>query len=162
MPIADFLPRKETILFPGGSFEVRAVTIQDIAALVDIHQDAIDEIYIRIQSRADEEFTPEIAQWLMMNTIQQSPILAAHLIALAADEPREMMNVMKMPLTIQVEALQRIGELTFTDIASAKKFGGDVMNLMRVLLPSPMNQSTLADMSISEAGANGLTEGFES
>lgn len=141
MPLADYKPRKRTIKFDGGYFDVRAFSLMDVATIIDSHQEAIEKIYIRLQVNASEGFdlSEAMAMELLMDMVRESPTLAGNIIALAADEPNaEMMRVAAtLPITVQIEALIAVGELTFTDIASVKKFGADVMSLIGGILPTP-------------------------
>lgn len=141
MPLAEYKPPRRRIEFPGGSFEVRAFSLQDVAVIVDTHQWAIEKIYIRLKINADEgrEITEALAIEIMMDLVRESPTLAGNVIALAADEPEpESMRIAAtLPLMTQIEALTAVGELTFTDIASVKKFGADVMKLIGGILPMP-------------------------
>jgi hypothetical protein len=74
---------------------------------------------------------------LTMDLIRESPTLAGNIIALAADEsdPASMRAAATLPVTVQLEALLAIGELTFKDLAAVKKLVAGVKMLIRGLLP---------------------------
>lgn len=141
MPLAEYKPRKRTIEFDGGSMEVRAISLLDVATIIDSHQWAIEQVYRKLRANADRQLDLDeaMAMELLMELIRESPTLAGNIIALAADEPGAdtMRIAAQLPLTVQIEALCAIGALTFTDTAAVKKFGADVMKLIGGILPPP-------------------------
>lgn len=141
MSLADYKPRKREIRFDGGSFEIRAFSLTDVAIVIDSHQWAIEQIYVKLRARADQKLDLDeaTATELLMELVRESPTLAGNIIALAADEPGpEIMRIAAtLPMTVQIEALTAIGQLTFTDMAAVKKFGADVMTLIGGILPTP-------------------------
>lgn len=135
MPIADFQQKRTTVEFDGGEMSVRALSITDIATIVEIHEDAVDAIQAKIARHEGAEFSAELAAGIVLEIIRESPGMVARLIAMAADEHDQVGTVLKMPFTVQMEALKAIGILTFNDLAGAKKFYADVMDLIRGLRP---------------------------
>lgn len=133
MALSDHITQKRKILFPGGEFEVRAITLPDVAVIVESHREAIDRIVgqMRVRDLNDSEAITET----LMEVVAESPILAANIIAICSDEPDQMGAAMNLPLPVTVEALQAIGDLTFTDLAAVKKFGANVTRLIRGMLP---------------------------
>lgn len=148
MPLADYKPPTKKLSFPGGDFNVRAISLTDISVIIEAHEYQIDRIYQKVQTKTGQQITAELVGDVFMDTIREAPVLVSHIIAIAADERDAngdlLLNVAgSLPMTVQVEALQAIGELTFTDLASVKKFGADVMKLIRGILP-PEQQRALA------------------
>lgn len=140
MPISDYKPQIASIEFPGGSFEVRGISLDDMAAVIDVHSTAVDlirEKMLQHQIVSPDQITPELAADVVVSVIRECPSLAAQVISLAADEREAYGIVMKMPITLQMQALRAIGELTFRDLATAKKFVADVRSLIGAILPSP-------------------------
>lgn len=148
MPLADYKPPTKKLSFPGGDFEVRAISLMDVAVIIEAHEYQIEQIYQKVQKKTGQQITAELVGDVFMDAIRDAPILIGHLIAIAADEHDANGDLLltvagSLPMTVQLEALQAIGELTFTDLASVKKFGADVMKLIRGILP-PEQQRALA------------------
>ncbi len=153
MPFSDFKPTKRTVTFPGGSAELRALSLPDLALLISSHEDSINDIVQNIRARKDViesgDFGDEAAIGLMtdlfIEVIRESPILAANIIAICADEPEGVKSVLNLPVNIQVEALVAVGEMTFTDLASVKKFIANVKMLIAGLLPKSATVALAAE-----------------
>jgi hypothetical protein len=146
MPLSEYKVPKEVVVFPGGTFEIRAISLPDVAALIDVHEYAITMIVDKVQNRKEllqkgidegnDEAVQTVVVDLMTELVREAPILVANLIALCADEPNQMENASKLPITAQIEALSKIAKLTFTDLASVKKLAADVMSIVRGILPT--------------------------
>lgn len=143
MPLSEYKPVVETVDFPGGSFTVRAISLPDVALLIDIHEHVISSLVEKVQNRKEiwenadnEEAIRDIVVDLATELIRESPILVANLIAICADEQGAMNAASRLPITIQVDALNKIAKLTFTDMASVKKLAADVMSMVRGILPT--------------------------
>jgi hypothetical protein len=139
MPLADFQPAKRKIAFPGGDFDVRALSLMDISLLVEAHRQAVDQIALSIRvaremSLSDEDTLKDV----VLECIRESPLLVSNIISLCSDEPDQQMTVMKLPATVQTEALLAIVEITFKDTAAIKKLAADVMKLIQGILPPKM------------------------
>lgn len=142
MPLREYTPKTETINFPGGSFNVRAISLSDLSVLVDVHEFAISLIAEKIQNRRemlgseDEAMVREAVVDLATELIRETPILVGNLIAICADERDAMEQASKLSITVQIEAVTKIAGLTFTDLASIKKLAADVMQLVRGMIPT--------------------------
>ena len=146
MPLSEYQVPKEVVPFPGGSFEVRAVSLPDVAILIDVHEYAITLIVDKIQNRKEllqqgiDEGNDDAVQTvvidLMSELVREAPVLIANLIAICADEREHLDAASKLPITSQIDALTKIAKLTFTDLASVKKLAADVMGLVRGILPT--------------------------
>jgi hypothetical protein len=136
MPLSEVRIPRRKIVFDGGDVEVRGITLQDVAIIVDSHQYAIDRIITMLRTRADLDFSnPEIIIDTVMEVIRESPLVASNIIAMCADEYEQQDMASKLPLPVQTEILQAIGDLTFVDAAAVKKFVADVVRLIRGILP---------------------------
>lgn len=140
MPLSSFKPSKRKIEWPGGDVEVRAISLQDVAIIIDAHQATVDRIATMMMSRADLDFNSNvIVADTIMEAVRESPLLVANLIALCADEAEFMEAASKIPLPAQIEILQTISDITFKDDAALKKFAADVTKLIRAMIPSVMD-----------------------
>jgi hypothetical protein len=145
MSLSTYKPKTITVEFPDGDFEVRGLSLPDVAVLVDSHEYVINNIVTKVRTRkeiieaeggANDEALANLMGDLFMEIIRESPMLAANIIAICADEPDQMVNASRLPIVTQVEALTAIGDLTFKDMASVKKFVANVTKLIRGILPS--------------------------
>lgn len=136
MALADYRAAKAEIVCPGGvTFEVRALSLADLGAIVRIHRDATEEIVAQLNRHAEAGATVEVMIQTVMVTISEAPPVMATVIAFACDEPDQIAQARDLPLTVSIEALNRIGELTFTDIAQLKKAIASVKQLMGGVIP---------------------------
>lgn len=142
MPLREYIPKTETVSFPGGSFNVRAISLPDVAIIVDVHEYAISLIADKIRNRkemfesGDEAMVHEAVVELASELVREAPVLVANLIAICADERDSMEQASKLPITVQIEAMMKIVGLTFTDLAAIKKLAADVMKLVRGMIPT--------------------------
>jgi hypothetical protein len=136
--LKDCVLKTRKITFDGGEFDVRGVALPDIASLVVEHREAVDRIavIVRTHNQLDVEDTATVIE-ILIDIIRQSPFLAAHLICSCAEEPDAFSIAYRLPLTVQVEALRAIGDLTFNDAIALKKLIADVRGLLTGLLPTP-------------------------
>jgi hypothetical protein len=124
--------------------ELRALSLPDASILVDSHEHAITAIAMKIQNRRDlferpgqdPEALNEIMADLAMELIRESPLLVGNLIALCSDEPAQLTAAIELPITVQIEAISVIAELTFKDIASVKKLIAGVTRMIRGFFPT--------------------------
>lgn len=136
--LKDYVATRRTITFDGGEFMVRGVSLPDVAGAIINHREAVDRIatVIRVREELDLDDVNAIIE-ILIDVIKESPYLAADLICSCADEPDAYGEAFRLPLTVQVEALRAIGELTFSDAIALKKLIADVGTLMRGMLPAP-------------------------
>lgn len=103
----------------GETFTVRGVSLQDAAILVELYQEPIMKLVGKIQEQGDAVNLEELAR----SAILDAPALAASLIAMAADEMDEegLAQAARLPIPVQLDAIFKIGELTFRTEGSLKK-----------------------------------------
>jgi hypothetical protein len=144
MPLSAFKDGKEEVRFGPGedeTFDVRAISLPDVAMLISVHDDAISMIAMMVRENKEafrlEDSTQisDMTATLIGNLIRESPLLVANLIAVCADEPTMMSTVSRLPITVQLDAISKIAKLTFTDLASVKKLIADVMSIVKGILP---------------------------
>lgn len=142
MPLADYTPKKEAVAIPGNEgFEVRGISLPDVQLLIDAHEYLISSIVEKVRNRQeligsdDPVMVNEAMTDLMSELIRESPLLVGNIISICSDEPNTFDQAMKLPITVQLDAMTKIAKLTFTDLASVKKLAADVMNLIRGIVP---------------------------
>lgn len=109
----NFTPQQVTIEFGDGhSLSVRGLNVPDLTQLIEVHQDAARELYDRVTGRDGEVITTFDAGSLAAALAATVPAMVAHTIALAADVPDRIEDVAKLPIDVQVAALEKIAGLT--------------------------------------------------
>lgn len=112
----------ETILFNGGEITVRGLTVPDISQLVQVHQDTAKSIYDRFSGKNADALSEQTVESLALEILGQFPAAVAHLIALCGDEPELIAEYAKLPVDVQVAALEKIAVLTFAMEGGVKNF----------------------------------------
>lgn len=139
MALADYKAPKAEIACPGGvTFEVRALSLSDLSAIVRIHRDATEAIVEQLGRHAEVGISVEVMVETVITMIAEAPPMMATVIAFASDEPDQIAQARDLPLAVSVDALNRVGELTFTDIASLKKTIASVKQLISGAIPEEM------------------------
>jgi hypothetical protein len=131
--LKDCVITRRKISFEGGEFEIRGVSLPDISAAIMEHREAVDRVADILRQTNADDFNTTIE--ILIDVIRESPYLAAFLICSCADEPDAYSAAFHLPLTVQVEALRVIGELTFSDAEALKKLIADVRGLLAGMRP---------------------------
>ena len=127
MALKDFvLPTEEVQLPDGSTFAVRGLSLEDITTLISKHGPVLEQFFRRYADNQDAN-PMEVG----MGLIEQAPALVAQIIAIAADEPDAADRVRKFPLTVQQDALEKLGKLTFDASGGPKKFVEAVIRLVQ-------------------------------
>lgn len=105
----------ETVSTPGGPLTVRGVALADVTALVSHHGPALAGLFKDVIKGKDITLSVEGVTALGMDALKTAPELVAELIALAADEGdlESIRIAAKLPIPVQVEAVEKIARLTF-------------------------------------------------
>lgn len=135
MPLAGFKPATTNIpAGPGNSFDVRGLSLLDVATLINTHMpdmDAVFDLVSGVEVKNVEELQP-----LIMAVVSQAPGLAANVIALAAGEG-DASDAELLPAPVQVKALIEIGNLTFAEVGGVGKAWEMVADLLKTLKTKP-------------------------
>lgn len=118
------IPREEIKLDDGQSFDVRAISTNDLMTLVGEHGMGLTEMFTRLQEkRGTGEFHADMIRDTILRVAREFPDVASGLIALASDAyDREGMALAReLPFTVQVDALEKIFGLTFRSEGAVKK-----------------------------------------
>ena len=122
MAIKDYkLPKKSIRINDDASFEVRGLSLPDITSIIDSHGPIISKFFDKYSGNLDSEQSDEELQVMGKILSEAAPELMCSIIAIAADEPDAHEQIMKLPFTIQIEALEAVGKLTFESSGGAKK-----------------------------------------
>jgi len=131
--LKDCVITRRKITFEGGEFELRGVSLPDISAAIMEHREAVDRVAEILRRTHADDLTTTID--VLIDVIRESPYLSAFLICSCADEPDAYSAAFHLPLTVQIEALRAIGELTFSDAEALKKLIADVRGLLAGMRP---------------------------
>jgi hypothetical protein len=127
MAISDFQLPTEEVLFPnGGSFAVRGLSLQDITLLLGQHGSSMESFFDQYNGNKDQS-----AMDIGMNLVGKAPSLVAQIIASAADEPDMATKIIRFPIVVQQDALEKIARLTFDASGGPGKFVEAVMGLVQ-------------------------------
>lgn len=130
------IPRKEVPLADGQSFTVSGVSANQVFTLYQRHREDLTSVFDRFAGRSPSE--PNEVLNSLEGIISQFPVLVGEVIALSSgyhpddatftDEATKTKwqaafeaSVM-LPLPVQVDALYKIADLTFSPDMPAKKF----------------------------------------
>lgn len=122
MSFADYKPATAEVEFSGGKASLRGLSTDDIAIIIKTHLPDAEQLFAMYQADAANVFAGGDAQDLVMKLIMDAPSLVAGVIANAAGEPGAIDIIRAMPFPLQVDALLKIGDLTFVEAGGAKKF----------------------------------------
>lgn len=149
MSIADYQPPKASIALPGGSsFEVRGISLPDVSVLWRFHAETIEALFVKIKAYQGREWSDFLTLNLIAELVDESPILIATIIALAADEFEMLDKVRHFPVPVMVEAIRQIAVLTFDDASGPGKMLAGVLDLIGGFIPTA---ETLTPAKIAEA-----------
>lgn len=146
-----YSPPQETITFAGGEFTVRGLALTDTTQLVSMHKDKISEIFDQFSGRTPDTIQTSEMVDLALALVEHSPALVAHIIALAADALDEFDSIRKLPIDVQVAAIEKICELTFAMGGGAKKFAETVIRLSTMTRTSLKSQTLTNGSGLSVA-----------
>lgn len=136
MGLQDIVLATATVKVSDGvQFAVRGLSPYDVAALYTHYQADMTEMFHRIAGKSGADETVD----LEADVIMQAPELVAAVITLASDtdptDELEFQNAVavarSLPLGAQVDALEKIGGLTFTSNMPPEKFVSLIVEAMQ-------------------------------
>lgn len=117
-----------TIEFPGGNFAVRGLSLDDIAFLVQRHGAKLQEMFTSFTKGSGELSTEAVASFALP-LVQAAPEIAAELIACASGAPEDADIAARLPLPVQLDALEKLVDLTFAAEGGPKKLMETVIRM---------------------------------
>lgn len=108
------------IKFPGGDFAVRGLSLDDIAYLVGRHGAKMNDLFLEFQKGGAELELESLASFAVP-LLKAAPEVAAELIACASGDPKDWHIAATLPVPVQLEALEKLVELTFNVEGGPKK-----------------------------------------
>lgn len=120
--LKDFvIPELEVQATPDQTFAVRGISFRDLMLLVDRHGPVLAALYAKLAADPEAELSPEGIQRIVSATMEEAPQLVADLIACAAGDIDDGEKVLALPLTVQIDAIEKIAILTFISEMEVKK-----------------------------------------
>ncbi len=158
--LRDYVISTRDVVGPGGSFTVRGVNARDIAVVFNMHGPAMAKIFSDVIAQAKSgkrtTFTNADTMDVIRDIVPQVPEVAVALIAMAADDytPEGIEAAGKLPMGVQIEALQKTFEVTFESEAEIKKLGELLLTSIAQMTGSLKKmQLPLSDLGISVSDA---------
>lgn len=129
------IAREPVTLSDGQSFDVRAVSTNDLMVLVAEHGSTLGILFAKLQGGSKEpgSVSTDLVRQMIFDLAREFPSIAAEIIALAADDydSEGIAMARDLPITVQVEAIEKVFHLTFSSEGEVKKF---VESLTRMLV----------------------------
>lgn len=136
MTLAAFQPETLLVKTKKVSFEVRGLSIMDISSLLRVHMNDLEALFTMYeQEAAGMSFGNVALARYATRLISDAPGLVAHIIALACDEPEQVNNASRLPMIAQIEAIKKIGTLTFEEVGGVKKLIEQMAELVSQVRP---------------------------
>lgn len=132
MSLRDLVDRKTEVAHEGHSFSVRGLSLEDMVVLLENHSDALARVFAGDNGTDFGEL------------IKEFPLFIAACIAYAADEPELIEQVRRLPVGVQLRAIEAIWELSSLDVETVGKLAVSMLNSI----------STLNDESLSQLKSN--------
>jgi len=128
MSLKNLVIPTATIQFPGNDdLVVRGLGLDSIVFLITNNKGPLVELFERVQSGDLDATSAEAFAMEMAGTF---PVLTAQIIACGCGEPNEWPNAVNIPISIQLDLLVAIGELTFSAAGGLEKFMETVLKLV--------------------------------
>lgn len=124
-------PPQQTITFAGGEFTIRGLALVDVTQLIATHKDTISGVFDQFAGRRADQIQGSEMLGAALGLVEHSPALAAHVIALSSDSPESFDEIKKLPVDVQVEAIEKIAAMTFAMEGGSKKFWETVIRLSK-------------------------------
>jgi hypothetical protein len=123
MGLRDYeLPSETVKIDEKGSFLVRGISFEDISRLVQAHGPVLAMVYAKFTTLKDGEgLRPETLGKLVTSVMDQFPEAVADMIAIAAEERDQAAKIRRLPVGVQLDAIEKIIRLTFSGEAELKK-----------------------------------------
>lgn len=128
------LPTEEVKVSDGVSFTVRGLSLVDITNLVRERGAEVSALFDHYGGflEADTAKTEQI-EVLTASLLDQAPEVAALVIMAAAEDgaDADIKTVISLPFPVQIDALEKIGKLTFASGGGPKKVVETVIRVLR-------------------------------
>jgi hypothetical protein len=118
------------VKFPGGDFAVRGLSLDDLAFIVQRHGAKLNSLFTDFIKKGGD-LTVEAVADFALPLLQACPEIAAELIACASGDPEDSGVAATLPFPVQLEALEKLAELTFNVSGGPKKLVETVLRMAK-------------------------------
>lgn len=147
----DSLIEYATVELGGGKeFKIRGLNASDIMAVVRTHTPILMKLYadFKAQHQPGQPFTMDVVRGMLEKTLHEADDLVFILVASAADQPDKADVVRRLPMRVQLEAMEKAVMLSIQTEAELKKLQEVVLRIVAGVT-SAMELSATAISSIS-------------
>ena len=133
MGLSELHIPKATIDYAGG-FDVRGLSVADIALLAGNHRADIDRLIDSVAGTVNGDKSDEsvLNESVLERALSECPVLFATAIACANDEPDQWQLALQLPFPVQLDAVMQIARLTFEEAGGIKKCLENLVSAMQV------------------------------
>lgn len=130
MGLKDLKIPEAIIETPGGEFAVRGLSLDDLAWLVRRHGDTMSKVFNDFVA-SDAELTSDSVAGFLLPLVESMPGLVSEVIACGAGDAEEATLVRRLPFLVQIDALEKVIDLSFDAAGGPKKLAETVVRLAR-------------------------------
>lgn len=131
--LKGYIAPTKSVPLPGGQdpLALRGLSLHDVAAIVRDYKQDITIVWKQFEGLISGQGVQNLDLSAVITVAMQSaPLLVAQIIATAANEPNEWDIVAKLPITVQLAAIQAVTDLTFEGEGGAKNVLEAVLRLI--------------------------------
>ena len=159
MIYGDFHIPTKTIEHNGTRvMEIRGLSFADISALCNEHRNDLNLVIELWQMFAQENkaamatnnFVDTFTEYAIQ-LLTSAPGLIAKVIAVCADDVDAAEVISRMPISVQINAIEAISTLTANDFGGAKEMLGKIMSLISANVPKEVKEQYGAIQGLKEA-----------
>lgn len=128
MALSRYLIATEKVEIPGNEdLVVRGLGVPEAVFLA---RSFFSEMQSLLEQAIAGKLDGSSAESVIASLGENAPRLMGAIIACAADEPDQVGTAMRLPLSVQIDALEKIGRLTFVGEGGAEKFMETVIKML--------------------------------
>lgn len=111
----------ESVKLAKGDLTLRGLSLSDILSLYRANAEALRKLYTQVTLDTGQKLSLENESDVVALIAASAPEIVAQIIAMAADEPTAVDVARRLAFPVQIEALEKIGKLTFSQEGGPKK-----------------------------------------
>lgn len=125
MALVGYKPPVDTVEFKGGSFQVKGLSLNDVSILVQANLQDMEVLFDTFDKGVGDGTNMDFTT-IASTLLSHAPRFVTNAIALACTEadPFEdkLAAAAALPMPVQIEAIKKVGSLTFEEAGGVKKF----------------------------------------
>lgn len=129
MGLRDLKLPEAVIEFSGGEFAVRGLGLADITLIVRRHSDVLEQIFQKVAEQKKGEVSDDAMAEFALNLVESAPDVVADIIACGSGDPTASDVAGRLPASVQLDALEKIGGFTFAVAGGPKKVAETVVRI---------------------------------